>query len=68
MVSPFKSLTHKIIFYVIRFLDECINGNSFVDLTQEDMIAMNIKMGPAKELLKIINSLKKTVSFKPLLL
>lgn len=38
-------------------LDECINGSSFIELTQDDLKTMTIKMGPAKEILKIIKNL-----------
>lgn len=43
--------------YFSIFLDECINGKSFLKLTQEDFNFLKIKMGPSKELLLIINNI-----------
>lgn len=40
-------------------LDEQINGAAFLELTEQDLKDLKIKMGPRKILLKIINNQKK---------
>lgn len=43
----------------IYLLGEGITGQTLSDLTEDDLKELNIRMGPSKRLMQLINSTKK---------
>lgn len=50
---------------IILWLDESIDGEAFLELTNDDLTQLKIKMGPRKCILKILKETKEKENVSP---